>query len=151
MAVSFNRELTRLGGIELLVLEVTARGTNEEEEEAEFEVELEAAVTEVVILLLVVVELAEVDEGVDLIITVRGWVLVNVGQLEVIKLPVVEDTAEDTEDTVLLLEAFCCLTGDTRTRRTLPSAETLTNLTGTILDPGGTICAGRTVTPPPLV
>ena len=31
------------------------------------------------------------------------------------------------------------LTGETRTRRTLPSAETLTNLTGTILAPGGTM------------
>ena len=140
LAVSFNRELTRLGGIELL-LEVTIV----EAATAELEVKFEAAVvTEVVRLLLGVVVEPAVDEGVDLIITVRGWVLVNVGQLEVVW-PVVGATAEVTDEvTVLLLEAFCCFTGDTRTRRTLPSADTLTNLTGTILDPGGTKCAGRT-------
>jgi hypothetical protein len=53
------------------------------------------------------------------------------------------DTAED-EVTEAGLPALTCFTGDTRTRRTLPSDETLTNLTGTIFDPGGTICAGRT-------
>lgn len=37
--------------------------------------------------------------------------------------------------------ASVVLTGDTRTRRTLPSAETLTSLTGTILAPGG-MCDG---------
>ena len=54
--------------------------------------------------------------------------------------------------TVTALEAEVDFTGETRTRRTLPSAETLTSLTGTILAPGGTICAGRTVTelPAPL-
>ena len=141
LAVSFNRELTRLGGIELL-LEVTIV---EAELEVKFEAKFEAAVvTEVVRLLLGVVVEPAVDVGVDLMITVRGWVLVNVGQLEVVW-PVVGATAEVTDEvTVLLLEAFCCFTGDTRTRRTLPSADTLTNLTGTILDPGGTKCAGRT-------
>ena len=138
--VSFNRELTRLGGIELL-LEVTIV----EATTAGLEVKFEAAVvTEVVRLLLGVVVDAAVDDGVDLIITVRGWVLVKLGQLEVVW-PVVGATAEVTDEvTVLLLEAFCCFTGDTRTRRTLPSADTLTNLTGTILDPGGTKCVGRT-------
>jgi len=58
------------------------------------------------------------------------------------------DTAED-EVSKAGLPALTCFTGDTRTRRTLPSDETLTNLTGTIFDPGGTICAGRTVTAPP--
>ena len=152
MAVSFNRELTRLGGIELLVLEVAIAAAASEAavELLEVKFEAEAVVTEVVIvvLLLVVVELTAVEEGVDLIITLRGWVLVNVGQLEVVW-PVVVDTTEvvtEFEVTVLLTtEAFGgCFTGDTRTRRTLPSAETLTNLTGTIFDPGLTMCAGRT-------
>ena len=70
-------------------------------------------------------------EGVDLMITVLGGAAVT------------------PATTGVLVEV--ALTGDTRTRRTLPSADTLTSLTGTILAPGGTMWAGRTVTPPPLV
>ena len=72
--------------------------------------------------------------------------MVTVGQLDDVP-DVADDEAVEAVDTVevtAVLTAVCCLTGDKRTRRTLPSAETFTNLTGTIFDPGGTICAGRT-------
>ena len=88
-------------------------------------------------------EVVEAAEDVDLMITV---------------LVVVEAVAAMTEAaasgfsgklgviTVTEFDAEVDFTGETRTRRTLPSAETLTSLTGTILAPGGTMCAGRTVT-----
>ena len=52
-------------------------------------------------------------------------------------------TDDDPEDVVVVVVGDVAFTGDTRTRRTLPSAETLTNFTGTILAPGGTMWAGR--------
>ena len=71
--------------------------------------------------------------------------MVTVGQLDAVPDDANEAVeAVDTVEVTAVLTEFCCLTGDKRTRRTLPSAETFTNLTGTIFDPGGTICAGRT-------
>ena len=58
MAVSFNRELTRLGGIELL-LEVTIV----EATTAELEVKFEAAVVTEVVRLLLGVVVEPLDEG----------------------------------------------------------------------------------------
>ena len=75
-------------------------------------------------------EVTAVTGEVDLMMTVLG------GAADAPVTPVgVTPTTEDELVGVL----GTVLTGDTRTRRTLPSAETLTNLTGTILAPGGTM------------
>lgn len=97
-------------------------------------------------------ELSELETtDVDLMITVCVASFSEVAE-------VAEEDTEATEaeagkvlgviTTDVLRGAEVDFTGETRTRRTLPSAETLTSLTGTIFDPGGTKWAGRTVTLP---
>lgn len=97
-------------------------------------------------------ELSELETtDVDLMITVCVACFSEVAE-------VAEEATEATEaeagkvlgviTTDVLRGAEVDFTGETRTRRTLPSAETLTSLTGTIFDPGGTKWAGRTVTLP---
>jgi len=80
---------------------------------------------------LVASEVEQVLEAVDLIITVRAGV-----ETEVVE---VEDVLAVTPGVVVIPPGGVVFTGETRTRRTLPSAETETSLTGTILAPGGTI------------
>ena len=81
-------------------------------------------------------ELELTTEFVDLMITVcLATVAAADGVTE-------EGSADDkllgVMTTEVLRGAEVDFTGETRTRRTLPSAETLTSLTGTILEPGGT-------------
>ena len=80
-------------------------------------------------------ELELTTEFVDLMITVCLATLAAAGVTE-------EGSADDkllgVMTTEVLRGAEVDFTGETRTRRTLPSAETLTSLTGTILEPGGT-------------
>ena len=94
-------------------------------------------------------ELSELETtDVDLMITVCVFSAADEAAAEVATEATEAGKVLGVITTDVLRGAEVDFTGETRTRRTLPSAETLTSLTGTIFDPGGTKWAGRTVTLP---